>query len=113
MVYGQERQRSTYVIVKMCVYIPIIIITLIMIITLVTPLLLFQVISEQWDGVLGRCDITVTSDPVTLGDLSVQVVSGLGMSVMANPTHPSIITATVTAYNILYNHHQVREALRF
>ncbi|XP_038555613.1 transmembrane protein 132D [Micropterus salmoides] len=64
------------------------------------------VISEQWDGVLGRCDITVTSNPVTPGDLSVQVVSGLGMSVMASPTHPSIITATVTAYNILYNHHQ-------
>lgn len=87
--------------------------TLIIIITLITPLLLFQVISEQWDGMLGRCDITVTSDPVTLGDLSVQVVSGLGMSVMANPAHPSIITATVTAYNILYNHHQVREALPF
>ncbi|KAE8301116.1 Transmembrane protein 132B [Larimichthys crocea] len=65
-----------------------------------------SVISEQWDGVLGRCDITVTSDPVTPGDLSVQVVSGLGMSVMANPAHPSMITTTVTAYNILYNHKQ-------
>ncbi|XP_031723049.1 transmembrane protein 132C [Anarrhichthys ocellatus] len=65
-----------------------------------------HVVSEQWDGVLGRCDITVTSDPVTPGDLSVQVVSGLGMSVTANPTHASIVTATVTAYNILYNHHQ-------
>ncbi|XP_074484793.1 transmembrane protein 132C [Sebastes fasciatus] len=64
------------------------------------------VVSEQWDGVLGRCDITVTSDPVTPGDLSVQVVSGLGMSVTASPTHPSIVTTTVTAYNILYNHHQ-------
>ncbi|KAG8014997.1 hypothetical protein GBF38_022229, partial [Nibea albiflora] len=64
------------------------------------------VISEQWDGVLGRCDITVTSDPVTPGDLSVQVVSGLGMSVMANSAHPSMITTTVTAYNILYNHKQ-------
>ncbi len=68
-----------------------------------------QVISEQWDGVLGRCDITVTSDPVTAGDLSVQVVSGLGMSVTASPAHPSIVTTTVTAYNILYNHHQVRK----
>lgn len=58
---------------------------------------------------LGRCDITVTSDPVTPGDLSVQVVSGLGMSVTANPTHPSIVTTTVTAYNILYNHHQVTD----
>ncbi|XP_059187046.1 transmembrane protein 132D [Centropristis striata] len=65
-----------------------------------------HVISEQWDGLLGRCDITVTSDPVTPRDLSVQVVSGLGMSVMASPTHPSIVTITVTAYNILYNHHQ-------
>ncbi|XP_029304747.1 transmembrane protein 132D [Cottoperca gobio] len=65
-----------------------------------------HVVSEQWDGMLGGCDITVTSDPVTPGDLSVQVVSGLGMSVTASPTHPSIITTTVTAYNILYNHHQ-------
>ncbi|XP_051242052.1 transmembrane protein 132A isoform X2 [Dicentrarchus labrax] len=65
-----------------------------------------HIISEQWDGVLGRCDITVTSDPVTPGDLSVQLVSGLGMSVAASPAHPSIITTTVTAYNILYNHHQ-------
>ncbi|XP_047200321.1 transmembrane protein 132D [Hippoglossus stenolepis] len=64
------------------------------------------VVSEQWDGVLGRCDITVTSDPVTPADLSVQVVNGLGMSVMGSPTHPSIITTTVTAYNILYNRHQ-------
>ncbi|XP_034544306.1 transmembrane protein 132A [Notolabrus celidotus] len=65
-----------------------------------------HVISEQWDGVLGRCDVTVTSEPVTPGDLSVQVVSGLGMSVTSSPAHPSIITTTVTAYNILYNHHQ-------
>ncbi|KAF7651855.1 hypothetical protein LDENG_00104580 [Lucifuga dentata] len=65
-----------------------------------------QVISEQWDGVLGSCDITVTSDPVTLEDLSVQIVSGLGMSVTASPTHPSVVTATVTAYNILLSHQQ-------
>lgn len=58
---------------------------------------------------LGQCDITVTSDPVTPGDLSVQVVSGLGMSVKASPAHPFIITTTVTAYNILHNYHQVRE----
>ncbi|XP_029364014.1 transmembrane protein 132A [Echeneis naucrates] len=64
------------------------------------------VISEQWDGVLGRCDISVTSDPVTPADLSVQVVSSLGMSVTGSPTHPSVVTTTVTAYNILYNYHQ-------
>lgn len=68
-----------------------------------------QVTSEQWDGALGRCDITVESEPVTLGDLSVQVVSGLGMSVAASPAHPSVVTATVTAYNVLYNYHQVSE----
>lgn len=72
-----------------------------------------QVISEQWDGVLGRCDITVTSEPVTPGDLSVQVVSGLGMSVKASPAHPFIITTTVTAYNILYNYRQVRGRVIF
>uniref|UniRef100_UPI003AAF2F82 transmembrane protein 132C n=1 Tax=Centroberyx gerrardi TaxID=166262 RepID=UPI003AAF2F82 len=65
-----------------------------------------HVISGQWDGVLGSCDVTVTSDPVTPGDLSVQVVSGLGMSITASPAHPSIVTTTVTAYNILYNHQQ-------
>lgn len=76
-------------------------------ILIILSLPLFQVISEQWDGVLGRCDITVTSDPVIPGDLSVQVVSGLGMSVTASAAQPSIVTTTVTAYNILYNHHQV------
>ncbi|KAG7485849.1 hypothetical protein JOB18_019742 [Solea senegalensis] len=65
-----------------------------------------RVVSEQWDGVLGRCDITVSSDPVTPADLSVQVVSGLGMAVTGSPAHTSILTTTVTAYNILYNRHQ-------
>lgn len=80
-------------------------------ILIIGSLLLPQVVSEQWDGVLGRCDITVTSDPVIPGDLYVQVVSGLGMSVTASPAHLSIVTATVTAYNILYNHEQVTEAV--
>lgn len=80
-----------------------------MLLIIIVLLFLPQVVSEQWDGVLGRCDITVSSEPVRPGDLSVQVVSGLGMSVTGSSTHPSIITTTVTAYNILYNHHQVRE----
>nr|XP_046183462.1 transmembrane protein 132A-like isoform X2 [Oncorhynchus gorbuscha] len=65
-----------------------------------------RVISSQWDGVLGSCDVTVTSEPVNPGDLSVQVVGGLGMSIKASPAHPAVVTATVTAYNILYNHGQ-------
>ncbi|XP_014050784.2 transmembrane protein 132A isoform X1 [Salmo salar] len=65
-----------------------------------------HVISSQWDGVLGSCDVIVTSEPVTPGDLSVQVVGGLGMSINASPAHPAVVTATVTAYNILYNHEQ-------
>ncbi|XP_068178439.1 transmembrane protein 132C [Antennarius striatus] len=64
------------------------------------------VISEQWDGMLARCDITVTSEPVNPGDLSVQVISGLGMSLSASPAHPALITATVTAYNSMYNQQQ-------
>lgn len=50
----------------------------------------------------------MTTEPVNPGDLSVQVVSDLGMSVTASPAHPFITTVTVTAYNILYNHQQVR-----
>ncbi|CAL8329182.1 unnamed protein product [Merluccius merluccius] len=65
-----------------------------------------QVVSGQWDGVLGSCDITVTYDPVTPSDLSVQLVSGLGMSITASPTHPSVVTTTVTAFNILYSPEQ-------
>ncbi|XP_034044575.1 transmembrane protein 132C [Thalassophryne amazonica] len=64
------------------------------------------VVSEQWDGVLGSCEVIVTSDSVSTGDLSLQVVSGLGMSVMASPTHPSVVTTTVTAHNILHDQYQ-------
>lgn len=78
--------------------------------SLPAPHPLVQVISEQWDGILGRCEITVTTEPVNPGDLSVQVVSGLGMSLTAGPAHPFIGTVTVTAYNILHNHHQVKGA---
>ncbi|XP_029115095.1 transmembrane protein 132C [Scleropages formosus] len=62
-----------------------------------------HVISSQWDGVLGSCDVTVTDNAVLPGDLSVQLIGGLGLSIKANPTHPSIVTATVTARNTLYN----------
>ncbi|XP_029951069.1 transmembrane protein 132A, partial [Salarias fasciatus] len=65
-----------------------------------------HVVSEQWDGFLGSCELTVTSETVAPGDLSVQVVGGLGLSVTTNPAHPSVVTATVTAYNIMYNHQQ-------
>ncbi len=67
----------------------------------------FKVISSQWDGVLGRATIIVSSEPVTPGDLSVQLVGGLGLSINSSPSHPSIITATVNAHNTLYNHGQV------
>lgn len=69
--------------------------------------LFFKVISNQWDGVLGRTNVIVTSEPVTPGDLSVQLVGGLGLSVNSSPSHPSIVTATVNAHNTLYNHGQV------
>ncbi|KAI7811080.1 putative transmembrane protein 132C-like [Triplophysa rosa] len=64
------------------------------------------VISSQWDGILGSADLTVTSEPVSPGDLSVQLVGGLGLSVNLSPSHPSIVTATVIAHNSLYNHGQ-------
>lgn len=65
-----------------------------------------HVVSEHWDGVLGSCDITVTSELVTTEDLSVQVVSGLGLSVERSPSHQSILTATVTTYNTFHHYHQ-------
>ncbi|KAJ8373062.1 hypothetical protein AAFF_G00271900 [Aldrovandia affinis] len=65
-----------------------------------------QVVSDQWDGVLGACDVTVTADHVTPGDLSVQLVGGVSLSVGANPAHPSVVTATATAHNTLYSHGQ-------
>ncbi|XP_056324990.1 transmembrane protein 132C [Danio aesculapii] len=64
------------------------------------------VVSSQWDGVLGRANVIVTSEPVTPADLSVQLVGGLGLSVNPSPSHPSVITATVNAHNTLYNHGQ-------
>lgn len=69
--------------------------------------LLSQVKSSQWDGVLGNVDVFVTSEPVAPGDLSVQLVGGLGLSVNLNPSHASVVTATVTSHNTLYNHGQV------
>ncbi|XP_062851416.1 transmembrane protein 132A [Trichomycterus rosablanca] len=65
-----------------------------------------NVISSQWDGVLGSARVIVTSEPVAPSDLSVQLVGGLGLSVIASPSHPSVITAAVTSHNTLYNHGQ-------
>ncbi|XP_072318690.1 transmembrane protein 132D [Eucyclogobius newberryi] len=64
------------------------------------------VVSAQWDGTLGGCDFLVTPDPVEPDDLSVQVVSGLGMTLSSSQSHPAIVTATVTPYNIFYSYHQ-------
>ncbi|TRY89975.1 hypothetical protein DNTS_001696 [Danionella cerebrum] len=61
------------------------------------------VISSQWDGVLGRTNVIVTSEPVTPDGLSVQLVGGLGLSINSSPSHASIVTATVNAHNTLYN----------
>ncbi|XP_053477421.1 transmembrane protein 132A [Ictalurus furcatus] len=65
-----------------------------------------NVISSQWDGVLGTADVIVTSEPVAPGDLSVHLVGGLGLSVKSSSSNPSVIIATVTSYNTLYNHGQ-------
>ncbi|KAK2909067.1 hypothetical protein Q8A67_004904 [Cirrhinus molitorella] len=65
-----------------------------------------HVISSQWDGVLGSANVIVTSEPVTPGDLAVQLVGGLGLSINSSPSHPAIVTATVNAHNTLYNHGQ-------
>ncbi|KAB5581451.1 hypothetical protein PHYPO_G00175910 [Pangasianodon hypophthalmus] len=65
-----------------------------------------NLISSQWDGVLGTADVIVTSEPVAPGDLSVHLVGGLGLSVTSSSSNPSVITATVTSHNTLYNHGQ-------
>ncbi|XP_066534381.1 transmembrane protein 132C [Hoplias malabaricus] len=65
-----------------------------------------QVKSNQWDGVLGSADVFVTSELVEPGDLTVQLVGGLGLSIHPSPSHTSVFTATVTSHNTLYNHGQ-------
>uniref|UniRef100_A0A8C4SJC0 Transmembrane protein 132C-like n=1 Tax=Erpetoichthys calabaricus TaxID=27687 RepID=A0A8C4SJC0_ERPCA len=40
-----------------------------------------QVVSSLWDTVIAQHQVTVTADKVTLGDLSVQLISGLVLSV--------------------------------
>ncbi|KAK2852380.1 hypothetical protein Q7C36_007581 [Tachysurus vachellii] len=65
-----------------------------------------NLISSQWDGVLGTADVIVTSEPVAPGDLSVHLVGGLGLSFTPSSSNPSVITATVTSHNTLYNHGQ-------
>ncbi|XP_062408355.1 transmembrane protein 132C [Sardina pilchardus] len=69
-----------------------------------------HVISSQWDGVLGSAEVVVSSEPVTPGDLSVQLVGGLGLVINSNPAHQSVVTAAVTAHNILYNYGQEASA---
>lgn len=56
---------------------------------------------------LGTVDVIVTSEPVAPGDLSVHLVGGLGLSFTSSSSNPSVITATVTSHNTLYNHGQV------
>uniref|UniRef100_W5MNM3 Uncharacterized protein n=1 Tax=Lepisosteus oculatus TaxID=7918 RepID=W5MNM3_LEPOC len=70
-----------------------------------------QVVSSQWDSVLGESEVTVSADPVKLGDLKVQLVSGLTLSITASPSHPSVITATVSAQHILYTYGQQEASL--
>ncbi|XP_046725567.1 transmembrane protein 132C isoform X2 [Silurus meridionalis] len=65
-----------------------------------------NLISNQWDGVLGTVDVTVTSEPVAPGDLSVHLVGGLGLLVASSSSNPSVITATVMSHNTLYNYGQ-------
>ncbi|KAL2097356.1 hypothetical protein ACEWY4_006563 [Coilia grayii] len=65
-----------------------------------------HVISSQWDGVLGSAEVVVTSETVAPGDLSVQLIGGLGLTINPNPAHQSVISAAVTAHNILYNYGQ-------
>ncbi|XP_066575607.1 transmembrane protein 132C [Amia ocellicauda] len=63
-----------------------------------------QVVSTQWDSVLGAVEVTVSPDPVTLDDLWVQLVTGLSLSITASPSHPAVVTATVTAQHILHSY---------
>lgn len=75
--------------------------------SIIQNFLLSQLISSQWDGVLGTAEVIVTSEPVAPGDLSVHLVGGLGLSVTSSSSNPSVITVTVNSHNTLYNHGQV------
>lgn len=66
-----------------------------------------QLISSQWDGVLGTADVIVTSESVAPAEISVHLVGGLRLSVTASALNPTVITATVTSHNTLNNYGQV------
>ncbi|XP_051788597.1 transmembrane protein 132A isoform X2 [Erpetoichthys calabaricus] len=61
-----------------------------------------QVVSSLWDTVIAQHQVTVTADKVTLGDLSVQLISGLVLSVKPSPGHNGVVTAAVSALQHLH-----------
>ncbi|KAM9477004.1 transmembrane protein 132C [Clarias gariepinus] len=65
-----------------------------------------NLISSQWDGVLGTADVIVTSESVAPAEISVHLVGGLRLSVTASALNPTVITATVTSHNTLNNYGQ-------
>lgn len=68
---------------------------------------LTQVISPLSDSVLGERTVHVLDDKVSITDLSVQLVSGLSLSLQLSPGSNRAITATVTTQDTMHNPKQV------
>ncbi|KAK1150608.1 hypothetical protein AOXY_G33612 [Acipenser oxyrinchus oxyrinchus] len=65
-----------------------------------------QVVSSLWDTVIGQREVTVSSDKVTLGDLSVQLISGLTLSIKPSAGLHGVVTATASAQQQLHTYRQ-------
>lgn len=68
---------------------------------------LTQVMSPMSDSVLGERMVQVLEDKVSITDLSVQLVSGLSLSLQLSPGSNRAIAAMVTTQDTMHNPKQV------
>jgi len=67
---------------------------------------LIQVVQRS-GGVIGSCELSVTSDRVTINRLDVAVVSGLSLSVSAKTDFPGALSVHVAKTNLMHHRYQV------
>jgi len=67
---------------------------------------LIQVVQRS-GGVIGSCELSVTSDRVTINRLDVAVVSGLSLSVSTKTDFPGALSIHVAKTNLMHHRYQV------